>query len=65
MCSLWAAFVKFSSSAKTTTAFSCRISTRGNTAPSPVQELGDTRSFVLPFVREATSGYELRTRSAL
>ena len=25
----------------------------GNTAPSPVQELGDTRCFVLPFVRES------------
>jgi hypothetical protein len=32
------------------------ISTLGNTAPSPVHELGDTRCFVLPFVCVATSG---------
>jgi hypothetical protein len=57
--------VKFSSSAKTTTACKWRESTSGNTAPSLVQEFGDTRSFVLPFVRKATSGYEIGTRPVL
>jgi len=47
------------------TACKWRTPTLGNTAPTPAQEFGDTRSFVLSFVCKATSGYGLRTRRVL
>jgi len=47
------------------TACKWRESTSGNTAPSLVQEFGDDRSFVPPFVRKATSGYDVGTRPVL
>src|SRR5580698_9141972 len=59
---LRAALVKCSSSPKAMTACKWRTSTLGNTAPTPAQEFGDTRCFVLPFVCKATSGCQLRTR---
>ena len=42
--------MKLSSSPKAMTACKWRTSTLGNTAPTPAQEFGDTRNFVLPFV---------------
>jgi hypothetical protein len=62
---LRAALVKFSSSPKAMTACKWRTSTLGNTAPTPTHEFGDTRNVVLPFMCEATSGYELGTRRVL
>ena len=37
----------------------------GTLLQTPFQGLGDTRSFVLPFVGEATSGYNIRSRLLL
>ncbi len=36
-----------------------------NAAPTPAQEFCETRSFLLSFVRETTSGYEFGTRPVL
>jgi len=41
------------------------LRTLGNTAPTPAQEFCETRSFVLSFVRETTSGYEFGARPVL
>ena len=37
----------------------------GKHSSTPAQEFGDTRNFVLSFVRETTSGYQSETRPVL